>query len=334
MKKSQSLIIAFIAVIAALALVFIISGISLDNIYLFFLTPFRNRYNAGNFINRSAVLLIAACGTFLASRAGLLNLGGEGQAAIGGICGYLASLLFPGLPYPAAIMLILLSSFLGGAANALIAAALKELAGIDVLITSYLLSGGTITLCEALISGPLRDPDSYLMTTKALGENYRLHQLLPPSSLNITLFISLLLFIVLVYFLNKTTAGFRIGLIGTQRDFARYTGIRVEASELIIFSVGGGLHGIAGGLILFGSLPSAVSGFSSGIGWNALTASLLSSGHSAALLPSVFIISWIETGTEKLILQNGLPLVLSQMITGVLFILFALKPLVQRRKRK
>lgn len=304
-----------------------------SGIISFLTSPFKNHYYTGNFINRTSILLIASSGTFLASRAGMLNLGGEGQAAIGGIAAYSITLLFPE-PHPVfSFFLIVFFSFSVGAINAFLAAILKKTAGIDILITSYLVSGGTLTLCESLISGPLRDPDSYLLTTKTFSNSYRLSSWLPPSFLNISLPVSLIILVFLFFFLNRTRTGFYLEIIGKQRDFARYAGIRTERLEMLTFSASGGLHGIAGALFLFGTLPGAVSGFSSGIGWSALTGSLLASGKSLFLLPSVFFINWIETGCESLILSGTLPLSFSQILTGSLFIFFSAKSFLQRRRR-
>ena len=180
--------------VAALLLVIGISGGS-NALNSFFAEPVRNRYSSGNLFSAAGILVLTGTGALLSLGSGMFNLGGEGQAYVGAFIGTVTALFFQniGSPYTGfpAFFAACASAFISGSVMAGVSAFMKNRFNVDELLTSFLLSGASLPLVDYFITGPARDPDSYLLTTRQIAEPVRFSSLLPPSQFNIGFFIAL-----------------------------------------------------------------------------------------------------------------------------------------------
>jgi simple sugar transport system permease protein len=282
-----------------------------DTLGAVFLTPWSSAFFAGNTLDTMALLLPAALGAAIAFRAGLCNLGLEGQIYAGGFTAGLFLLSAAPRLHDggcAAIVLIAAAALLAALSGALLAALcalIKILSGANELITTFLLSSSITPLIDYAIRGPLRDKSGNLLATPPLEPDFLLPKLLPPSALSVSFLFALLLPTALYFFFNKTASGYRFRLMGNAPDFARYGGITAERYWLPAFSLSGALAGLTGFFAVTGTYGVLHQGWTGGIGWAGITVALIAQSRSLAVIPAALFYAWLKTGTDTALLVSG-----------------------------
>jgi simple sugar transport system permease protein len=185
-------------------------------------------------------------------------------------------------------------------------AVLKTRRNIEILLSSFLLSGAVIPCIDSAITNVFRAKSGNLLATPFLNECFRLPHILKPSSLNISVFAVLAVAAFLLYILVKTKKGRVFRIAGTAPAFAKLSGFNVRRNFTCGMLLSGSLHGLCGFLAVTGTHFTCHSGFYSGFGWNALTAALIAGKNPLMLIPSVLVLSFIYTGCEKTVLTGSM----------------------------
>jgi riboflavin transport system permease protein len=272
----------------------------------FFVSPWSSAWFLGNMLDNAALLAVASLGIALAFRAGTFNLGGEGQIYIGGLAATLVLLSLDGLPGPAALTLAAFAGMAAGGFMAALSGVLKVAIGTDELISSFLLSAAVAPVADYLISGPLRDSSQNLLATVRFVGDRVLPHLLPPSSLNLSAPIAILLAVAVWIFLGRTATGFRLRVVGSSPAFARFAGIEGARYWTPALTVSGALHGLAGFFAVAGTYGVCHRGFAGGLGWDALAVALIARNAPLALLPAALAYAWLNAGSDAALLSSGL----------------------------
>lgn len=322
-----------LAVALAVAVVLLIAGSDKpgDALRSFFITPITNRYYVGNMLNGMSSLLVAGLGIIIAFRTGLYNLGGEGQIYVSALVGTIAGLGAASAPGPVGAAFVLLAATATGAALAGVSGVLRHLFRSPELITSFLLSAALMPLVDYLITGPLNDPERNLLATRTLSEQFWLPRLLPPSELNLTIVIAVLLAGLVYLVLFRTVAGYEIRIFGLNNEFARYSGLNSGGITVGALAASGGLHGLTGGLMVLGTYHAAISGFTGGLGWNAIAVALIARLHPLAAVGSALVFAYFEAGAKASVLHTDFTFELGMIIQAVIFF-FVTASVVFRRK--
>ncbi|MFP4618919.1 MAG: ABC transporter permease, partial [Spirochaetaceae bacterium] len=323
---------AFVLVICA---VILFSDDPFHTLVSFFTAPFKGRYYFGNFLNTAGILTIAGTGMALAFRGGVFNLGGEGQV----YSSALAATLFllwagpVGIGGVPAIALSLLLAAFTGAFIASVSGFLKMKWNTDELISSFLLSSSLVYVIDYLITGPLRDTSSYLLSSPEIAEEFRLTPLLPPSHLNISFIAALLIAIASFRFLFHSSSGYELRMCGLNREFARYGGIPVKRYDLIPMGLSGALYGLAGGFYVTGTQYAAIQGFTTGIGWNGIAVALVARTHPLFTLPAAMLFSFIEVGARNATVVADFSSELGSIVRATVLFLITLRISAGRWKK-
>lgn len=323
-----------ISVALAVTVILLTAGSSTPGAALraFFVTPLVNRYYVGNMLSSMGNLLVAGLGIVIAFRAGLYNLGGEGQIYVAALFGTLAGLAVPQAPGPVGAIVVVLAATATGALLAGLSGALRHLFRTPELITSFLLSAALIPIVDYLITGPFNDPDRNLLATRTLPEQFWLPRLLLPSELSLALPVALGLAVVVFLVLFRTVAGYELRLFGLNDEFARYAGLHTGGHTIGALAVSGGLHGLCGALMVLGTYHAAISGFTGGLGWNAIAVALIARLHPLAAIASALVFSYLEAGAKAAMLHTDFTFELGTIIQAVIFF-FVTARLVFRRRR-
>ncbi len=295
--------------VAAAVLILIMAKNPWQTLLSFFAAPVSSAFFAGNWLNTATLLLAAAVGAYCSITAGSINLGGEGQVYAGGFVAALALGYLPELPAVAAVLVLIIVAGLSAAAGAAmmaVPAVLKTRRNIEVLLSSFLLSGAVIPCIDSAITNVFRAKSGNLLATPFLNECFRLPHILKPSSLNISVFAVLAVASLLLYILVKTKKGRVFRIAGTAPAFAKLSGFNVRRNFTCGMLLSGSLHGLCGFLAVAGTHFTCHSGFYSGFGWNALTAALIAGKNPLMLIPSVLVLSFIYTGCEKTVLTGSM----------------------------
>ncbi len=285
----------------------------------FFLGPFSNRYYFGNMLDGAGLLLIAGLGVSAAFRAGVFNLGGDGQIYIAGLVAAVVCLALPQAPAVFGIVLALVAAVAVGMLLAGVCGLFKYLWGTDELITSFLISAAIVPSVSYLIVGPLRNQQSNLLTTERIAEQFRLLRLLPPSNLNLALLFALLLAPLAHFLLYHTVRGYELRITGLNREFARYGGIAIGAYTAVPMAISGGLHGLSGAFAVLGTHHAAIQGFTIGLGWNAIAVALIGRNHPLLIIPAALVFAYMEAGAKAAMLHTEFSFELGAIIQAVIF---------------
>lgn len=286
----------------------------------FFIGPFSNRYYLGNMLNVFSLLAITGLGMALAFRAGVFNLGGEGQVYVSALTATMSGLALASLPAIIAIPIALIVGVLTGAFIAGLSGLFRHLWDTDELITSFLIASACIPIVDYLIVGPLNDQASNLLTTERVPVAFRLPRLLAPSHLNPSLFIALLVIAVAYLALFRTVRGYEWRLSGLNRQFARYGGIHTGAYIVVPMLVSGALHGLAGGLFVYGTHHATLVGFTAGLGWNGIAVALIAKRHPLGVIPAAAAFAYLESGARIAMLHTDFTFELGTIIRAVIFL--------------
>ncbi|MCR4939547.1 MAG: ATP-binding cassette domain-containing protein [Treponemataceae bacterium] len=327
--------LALLAGFAAAALLILFMAKNPWNTLLsFFTAPLSSSYFLGNWFNTATLLLTAAIGAYASITAGSINLGGEGQVYASGFVAALFLGALPDLSAAAAIPLLIFAAVLSASAATVMTAlpaVLKNKKNIEVLLSSFLLSGAVIPCIDSAITKVFRAKEGNLLATPFLKECFRLPQLLKPSSLNISVIFVLMAAVVLLYLLLRSRKGRIFRICGSAPVFSKLSGFKVKENFMTGMVLSGAFHGLCGFFAVTGTHYTCHSGFYSGFGWNALTAALIAGKNPLMLLPSVLVLSFIYTGCEKTVLTGSMNPDMTFIIQAVILLFVTVQKHATRR---
>ncbi len=274
----------------------------------FFLEPFSNRYFLGNYLADAVPLMIAGLGVLIAFRSKNFNLGGEGQLYAGALAAGLIALRVPAGTAPVVVWIwVAVAGALTGAAIGALSGLLKAFWRVSEMISSFLVSAIVINVSDFFITGPLQDPASNFQTTRQIVPQFLLPRILAPSKLDVSLGLAIVLILVFMVVAKRTRVGFELRICGENEEFARYCGIPVAAYQVAAMAVSGGLYGLAGAFLVIGPQGRVMRGFSSGLGWSAISVALLAQGNEAGVVPAALFIAFLSTGSDHVMMGSGVP---------------------------
>lgn len=313
------------AVVLTIILLTISSNSPLQSILFFFTGPFSNMYNLGNMLDKAGLLIFAGLGISIAFRAGVFNLGGEGQVYAGATAAVIVSISFNFSGRYTGIISIISIGIISGALIAGLSGFLKKQWNTDELISSFLFSGAIIHFTDYLISTPFKDNSSFLNSTEKIPDILFLKQLLGSSHFNISFFIAVIASFTAFIFLFRSTAGYEIRLSGLNRKFADYGGIPVKRHFIIPMLISGGMYGAAGSFTVLGNFHMGIKGFTSGLGWNGIAVALIAGNNPAFVIPAALIFAYLDSGTQIAMIHSDLSFEFSNLIKAVIFFLITAK---------
>lgn len=323
-------------ILASVILIAIFAEDPADAFSTFFAGTFTSKYYFGNFLNTQGFLIMAGTGAAISIISGNMNLGGEGQIYIGGFTGCLILNFVKG-PSFLVFTLALTAALLSGALLACFSALLKELRGAEVLLTTFLVSSATIPLVDGLITASKNAVETNLLALPYINESFRFHQILSPSPLTFSFFIAIIISILAWLYIEKSEYGKRMKIWGQAPQFAKYCGYSSKANSYCSLAVSGALNSFTGFCAVCGTYYTCLKDFYTGLGWNALSTSLIASSNPIAIIPVSFIMSWLYTSCDRVSLTQGFTFDISGIIQGaVLFSIAApliIKKILTRKGR-
>jgi len=286
------------------------------------LGPFISPLAFGDFLETTAKLILAGLAASMALSAGCFNLGGEGQVLAGGLAAAAMSIYFPELPRGLALMLAVAAGICAGGTMGAASGALRAKWRVNELISTFLISMTVLNLGDALLVGPLRDVNSYLIAAPPLPSAYRLLLWWPPSRLSAVLIWAISLTMAAHLFLKHTIWGYRWHLRRGNIAFASYVGISTTSITIASLAASGALYGLVGVAALMGN-GQAVQGFTSNLGWDGLAIALVAGAKPKWVPIFAIIYTWVVLSTQTAILSSGFSFDLRGLVQAIIFFLMA-----------
>jgi simple sugar transport system permease protein len=279
---------------------------------------------------RAAPYLLAALATIVPARAGLMNVGGEGQLMIGALTTTIIGLVIgPLFPAWINLPLLIVAGMLGGLLWALIPGVLRVYFNLNETICTLLLNYVAFLVISLFVHGPLKDPASFNWPfSPPLADSAKWTQVWGRAHFGILV---APIAAVLVWFIfSKTIVGLRLRVVGGNAEAAKRAGLHVSRTQILAILAGGALAGMAGMIQVTGVegrlLPTTGVGFGY-IGF--LAAWIVAQNPLLAILSSI-ILSLIAVSGDTLQLSAGLPassvnILTATVVLGVLAVLSARK---------
>ncbi|HWC69003.1 MAG TPA: ABC transporter permease [Acidimicrobiales bacterium] len=291
-------------------------------------------------IDEATPILIVALGAVIAGRAGIINIGPEGQLIIGGLCGAWIALKVPG-PGPLLIVLTLAGAALGGALWAGVAALLRFSRGVDIVISTLLLN----FIAEEVLSFSVNrayllrettdNPQSLPQSDRIPSDTHfpRLGEF-PGFNVSTGVFLALAALVIVTVALRRSRWGFRMRMLGLNPRASRRAGISVVALGTGALLLSGGFAGLAGGTMLTGTVFRIQPGFSSSVGFNGLLVALIARGNALWCIPVAFFFGALQAG-GGLLAATGVPRYLVNVVQALLVLAALFPPVfIELRERR
>ena len=246
----------------------------------------------------------------VAFHGGLFNIGGEGQAVLGGLgTGLVALWLSPFLPAWLMLPLMLLCGAFFGMAWAVVPAYLQAYRGSHIVITTIMFNFLASSLLVYLLVNHLRPTGTMAVESASFAPSAKLpgmHEALawvgvewPASPLNLSLLLALLAALGVYLFLWRTRAGYHVRAVGSSPGAAEYAGIKARHQVLVAMSVSGALAGLVGMNEIAGVSGKLLLEFVSGAGFTGIAVALMGRNHPVGIIfASVLFGALFQGGAE------------------------------------
>lgn len=200
-------------------------------------------------------MTLALCGLAMsvAAKAGMFNVGGEGQLYFGAMAAAIVGASVKGLPGWAVTLLALVAAIAAGGLFALLPGWLKVQWKVDEVITTIMLNTAAIYFCTYLANGPLKTSEKGIAQgTASIMKEASLQKLVPLSNLTTGIFYAAVAALLIWYLMTRSTTGFEMKLTGNNDRFAMYGGVSTKKLMLWSMVLSGMLCGLVGMLETFG----------------------------------------------------------------------------------
>ncbi len=266
----------------------------------------RDSASFGDVLVRTTPYLLAALAVAVPARAGLFNIGGEGQLLIGGIGAMaMADVLGQSVARTPTLVLMAAAAMVAAAAWAGIAAALREFAGTNEAMSTLICNYLAFLVLGGLVFGPWQDPGGNgFPRTRILEPVERMPVLWGRVHIGILLAV---LFAVVVWSVLKFTPwGFRLGVLGGNAEAARRAGLRTSRLAAGALMAGAALAGLGGMIQLTGVEGELRPSIMSGYGFTGILAAWMVRHHPLHAMASAFLLAAIAVGGSGLKIRAGL----------------------------
>ncbi len=329
-------VFAVILTIVAGGLLFALLGKDpVEAVRLIFVQPFLDPFSRTELLVKGTPLVLIAIGLSLGFRAGVWNIGAEGQFIMGALVGGAVALAFYEIPGVWLLPLMCFAGMAGGAAWAMIPAILRIRFNANEILVSLMLVYVAELLLSALVSGPLRDPDGFnFPESRMFHDSATLPILISGSRAHIGAAVALGAVIAAYVLLERHLFGFRIKLFGQAPRAARFAGFSEAGLVAACLGLGGALAGLAGVFEASGPVGQLVPALPQGYGFTAIIVAFLGRLNPLGVLLAGAVMALTYIGGETAQISMNLPAAAINVFQGMLlFFLLGIDVLVNYRLR-
>lgn len=293
----------------------------------------------GALLFNATPLVFSGLALVVGLRAGLFNIGVEGQYLIGAFCAAWVAFSLKGLPGYVHLPLAVAAAMAGAMLWSAMPAVLKLRRGVHEVISTIMLNYVAFSLLHYLVADLFMDRNqsipvglaSPLIRTPLFADTAlapKMHSFFRLFGLDIPEFISLNWFFALglltaaavYYFLWLTPLGFEIRAVGLSPEAAESAGIRVKSVQMKAFLMSGALAGLVGLSHLLGYYDSFDLDFPRGLGFGGIAVALMANNHPLGLVPAALLFGFLNRGAEGIQTYLAVPMELTVILQGLVIL--------------
>jgi len=248
-------------------------------------------------LEKTTPLIFSGLAVAFAFKAGLFNIGAQGQLLLGAITAAFIGFSLKGLPPALHIPLALIGGGLAGAFYGFIPGMLRGFTGAHEVITTIMLNYIAINITDYLADGPWKDTSTgnVIAMTPQIEQSARIPFLGP---IPVGFLIAIAIAVVIWYILGRTNLGFEIRTVGLNPHAAKYAGMRTKLILVLTLVISGFLAGLGGAVETQGVVYRFQPGFNTGLGFDGITIALLGRTSPLGVIPAALLIGAMKAGSN------------------------------------
>lgn len=283
---------------------------------------------------KATPLLFSALAVAVGLKAGLFNIGVEGQLLIGGITAAWAGYAIPHLPIWIHLPLALACGAAAGAAWAFVPGALRAWRGSHEVIVTIMMNYVAIQLTHLLVNGPMKDPNTMASATPYVLPSAQLWKLEGGTNFSAGILLALLAALAVHILLSRTALGLEIRAVGQNPRAARFTGIPVARTMATAMTISGALAGLAGAVEVLAVHRRFLDAFSPGYGFDSIAVALLGRLHPLGITLSALLFGGLSGGSIYMESWTDTPRQIAGIVQAVVIVAVAAQYVRKRKARK
>ncbi len=283
----------------------------------------------GRTLEKATPLIFSGMAMAFALKAGLFNIGTQGQLIFGAIAAAATGFGISGLPACIHIPLTMLAAVFASGIYGAFQGLLKAYTGAHEVITGIMLNYIAINLTDFLTNGPLRDnaPGNIIARTPLIYESSHIPTIYGIST---GFFIALIVAVGVWWLLKYTTTGFEIKTTGAGINAAKYSGIQINRTLILTMFISGALAGLGGAIETQSITHRFQPGFNTGLGFEGITIALLGRAHPFGIIPAALLIGAMKAGANQMQFFADVPTSIIDVIQGLILFFVAADVIVAR----
>ncbi|MGH7615835.1 MAG: ABC transporter permease [Gemmatimonadaceae bacterium] len=324
MRRSQSVAIAFVVALAA-GTTLLLSSTGFD-VARAFGALIRGSvgswyaFGSGTLV-RATPLILTGLAVAVAFRAGVFNIGAEGQFVVGAVAATWVALTCGTLPRPLTIPLVLAAGGVAGGMWAGIASWLRIRFRVLEVISTIMLNFIAAFAVSYLVRGPMQEPTHVYPQTETIAASAQLPRLGSTTRLHAGFLVAVVACAVVWWYVRFTAAGFRLRAVGANPDAARSAG-RIDVTRVShrAFVASGALAGIAGAIEVSGVTFALYENISPGYGYTAIAVAMLARLDALGVILTGTVFGALEAGATAMQRDAGVPSVVVSVVEACIIL--------------
>lgn len=269
---------------------------------------------------KATPLLFTGLAVALALRAGLFNIGAEGQLVAGGLAAAWAGFAVPGLSMAVHLPLALGAGVLAGAVWGFVPGLLRALRGTHEVIVTIMMNHLAFELTRWLVNGPLKDPGTLATATPHVLPTARLWSLPGGTHFSAGFGLALASAAAVAFLFRRTALGFEIRATGLGPEAARAGGVDVRRTLALTMALSGGLAGLAGAVEVLAVHKRFYDAFSPGYGFDSIAVALLGGLSASGVAASALLFGALNAGAPTMEALTGTPRQISGIVQALVIL--------------
>jgi simple sugar transport system permease protein len=287
-----------------------------------FLNPVTTMSGIQQVFVRFVVFYTMAMGIGIALKAGLWNIGAQGQLLVGMVMVFVAYVYLAFLPWPLLYITMILLATLGGLLWIVVPTILRVRFGANEIVVTLLLNVVASNFGYYMLNGPIKSPIAIgYPYTAILPARFQIPDIVSNFPLTYAVPFTIALGILLYFLIERTSFRVKANTVGESTETAKYAGISITRVMVITMLAAGALAGLAGATLQMGYFYHIDAGvFGTNWGFIAVIAALVGRKHMIGIGISSLFFAYVTIGAEAMALQANVPTSVDLVMEGVMMI--------------
>lgn len=327
----RTIIAIAIGVVISVFLIYVISSSPAGSLKYFFAGPLLSKSRLSNVFEMASPIILCGIAIAVAFQAEQFNIGAEGALYISAAVAT-AFAVSTNMPAIIHIPLVILVAAAVGGAWGFIPGILKSKLGASELVASLMMNYIAYFLGLYLINYHFRDKGAGFLVSYALPETAWLGQFIQGTRMHWGIILSVVMAVIVYFFLYHTTTGYEIRMTGFNRKFARFGGVNIVKVVILSQVISGALAGIGGISEVMGIHRRFNWQLSPGYGWDGVIVAIIGRNHPILIIFASLFLSYLRVGGQILNLMADVPSEMVSVIQAIIILLITAEAFLSRWK--